>query len=88
MYEKFTQFSQLPVFTGGRTEHALFVIFCIAIALCATLLMILVVKYVVKGIVDIWRLRCEVKQRALTTKVEIEKELTKQTEITKRKPNS
>lgn len=78
MFEKITQLSQLPVFTGGRTEHALFVGLCIAIALCAVTVVVLVVKYLIKGIVDIWRLRCEVRQRALDVQVQLEQEKTKQ----------
>ena len=88
MFEKITQFSQLPVFTGGKVEHALFVVFCIAIAFCIMLTVIMTVNYFIKGIVEIWKLRCEVKRRALDIKVQIEQELTKQTQITGQKPSS
>ncbi|MEI6118760.1 MAG: hypothetical protein WCP92_06110 [bacterium] len=80
--QQITELSQLPVFTGGRTEHALFVILLVAIALCVTVLIVLVVRAIIKGIVELWRLVCEIKQRSLETKVKIEQEVTERTRIT------
>lgn len=87
VFQKITQLSQLPVFTGGRTEHALFVILLVAIALCVTVLIVLVVRAIIKGIVDIWKLRCDVKQRSFDMKIQIEQEYTKQTQVTGQRPN-
>jgi hypothetical protein len=83
VFQKIVQLSQLPVFTGGKMEHALFVGLLIVIAICITIIIILVIKYLIEGIVSIWKQGCEIRLRSFDTKVKIEQEQTKQTEITK-----
>ena len=83
--QQITQLSQLPVFTGGQTEHALFVFFLVALALCVTVLIVLVVRAIIKGIVELWRLICEVRKHSLDTKIKCEQEITERTRITGRR---
>lgn len=85
MLEKIKQLSELPVFNGGTMEHALFTALLIVAIICLLILCVVIFRYFIKGINDIWAKHCETKQKALETSVRIEQERTKQTEITKRK---
>jgi signal transduction histidine kinase len=82
MFEKFieqiTKLSQLPVFTGGATEHTLFVFLLIVFfALCA-IVIIFLAKYIIKGIQEIWSRMCDMYNNTLNAKVQKEQEYTKQ----------
>ena len=88
MFEKLSQLSQLPAFNGGGAEHTLFVVFCIGIGLIAMLLIVLVANYLIKGFVEIWKLYFDMRKRSIDAKIEIERELTKQTQVMGQKPMS
>ena len=78
MFEKIIQFSELPAFTGGRTEHALFVMALIASLTLCIVMIILIFRYSIKGIENMWSKICEIRITAINAKVEKEQEYTKQ----------
>ena len=78
MFEKLTQLSELPVFTGGRTEHALFAIVLVAFLTLSAVTIILIAKYSIKGIENMWEKICEIRITAINAKTQREQEYTKQ----------
>lgn len=80
MFEKITQLSQLPAFSEGHTEHALFVILLIVLVVSCTTIIIFTIKYIAQTIQAVWSRLWNVYDSFLQAKVEKEKEYTKQIE--------
>ncbi|MCX6823524.1 MAG: hypothetical protein NT085_00145 [candidate division SR1 bacterium] len=74
IFEKVTELSQLPAFSGGRTEHALFVILLVVIILaCMTIII-----FAFKTIQNLWSRLWNVYDSILKARTEKEQEYTKQ----------
>ena len=80
LFEKITQLSQFPAFSGGPTEHALFVVLLIVFVVACATTIIFTIKYTAQTIQAVWSRLWNVYDSFLNAKVEKEKEYTKQIE--------
>lgn len=78
MFEKIKQLSELSTFNGGTAEHVLFIIVIIAFLTLTTIAIVLITRYIIKGIQEMWSRLCDVRQSAITTKAKIEEQYTLQ----------
>ena len=78
LFKKITQLSQLPAFSGGSTEHALFVILLIVFVTACAITIIFTFKYAAQTIQAIWSRLWGAYEATLKAKVDREQEFTKQ----------
>jgi hypothetical protein len=78
MFEKIKQLSELPAFNGGTAEHVLFVLVIVVFLTLFTITIVLVARYAVKGIQEMWSRLCDVRQSAINAKTKIEEQYTLQ----------
>ena len=80
MFEKIIQLSQIPAFSGGTAEHVLFGFVIVASLTLLTITIVLIFRYAIKGIENMWSRICDIRQSIINSKVKIEEEYTKQIE--------